>query len=42
MQGHGQPPQAIVDELAPGVSFGADGLPLLPGGGGGGGACCVQ
>jgi len=54
MQGHGQPPQAIVDELAPGLKFDADGLPvmgggggglagLLGGGGGGGdGACCLM
>jgi peroxin-19 len=37
MQGHGQPPQAIVDELAPGLAFDEDGLPVMPAGGGGGG-----
>jgi len=39
MQACGQPPQAIVDDLAPGLAFGEDGLPVLPGGEGG---CCVQ
>jgi len=28
----GQPPQDIIQELAPGVQFGADGMPILPGG----------
>ncbi|KAG7668823.1 hypothetical protein KSW81_003842 [Nannochloris sp. 'desiccata'] len=44
MQQRGQPPQEIIDELAPGVTFGPDGLPNMGGGGGGGGMdpseCC--
>ena len=34
MQQCGQPPQEIVDELAPGMSFGPDGLPSFGGGAG--------
>jgi len=30
MQEHGQPPPDIVQELAPGFSFGSDGTPQLP------------
>jgi peroxin-19 len=41
MQSHGQPPQAIVDQLAPGLAFDGDGLPILPGGGGSGGAAAA-
>lgn len=36
MQAQGQPPQELVDELAPGLTFGEDGMPNLLGGGGGG------
>ena len=36
MQQRGQPPQDIIDELAPGMSFGADGLPKLGGNDGSG------
>lgn len=37
MQQRGQPPQEIIDELAPGMAFGPDGLPTgIPGGGGNG------
>ena len=32
MQQRGQPPQEIIDELAPGMSFGPDGLPDFGGG----------
>ncbi|GAB4813856.1 hypothetical protein N2152v2_000902 [Parachlorella kessleri] len=35
MQQCGQPPQEIVDELAPGMQFDSEGLPRFPGGGGG-------
>lgn len=35
MQQCGQPPQEIVDELAPGMQFGPDGLPSFGGGAGG-------
>ena len=47
MQQRGQPPQEIIDELAPGMSFGPDGLPSFGGGAGGGGPggdpdCCIQ
>ncbi len=35
MQETGQPPADIVKELAPGLEFGPDGLPLLPNMGGG-------
>ena len=38
MQSKGQPPQELVDELAPGLTFGDDGMPNLFGGGSGGGA----
>lgn len=38
MQACGQPPQDIVDELAPGLAFGPDGLPSIGGGEGGPGA----
>ena len=34
MQQCGQPPQEIVDELAPGMQFGPDGLPSFGGGAG--------
>lgn len=37
MQQRGQPPQEIIDELAPGLSFGPDGLPNVGGGDGEGG-----
>lgn len=37
MQSQGQPPQELVDELAPGLTFGEDGMPNLFGGGGSGG-----
>lgn len=44
MQQRGQPPQEIIDELAPGMSCGPDGLPV--GGGGGNlpdpGNCSIQ
>jgi peroxin-19 len=30
MQACGQPPEEIVQDLAPGLAFGADGLPQLP------------
>ena len=30
MQACGQPPDEIVQDLAPGLAFGADGLPQLP------------
>jgi hypothetical protein len=30
MQACGQPPDEIVQDLAPGLSFGEDGLPQLP------------
>lgn len=33
MQECGQPPDEIVQELAPGMAFGSDGLPFLPSGG---------
>ena len=36
MQSRGQPPQELVDELAPGLTFGDDGAPNLFGGTGGG------
>ena len=39
MQACGAPPQAIVDELAPGLAFDEDGTPTL---GGVGDACCVM
>jgi len=44
MQQRGQPPQEIVDELAPGMSFGPDGLPSFDAGGPPGppGECCLQ
>ena len=32
MQECGQPPQELLSALAPGASFGADGMPTLPGG----------
>ena len=38
MQAQGQPPQELVDELAPGLTFGEDGVPNLFGSGNGGGA----
>lgn len=31
MQACGQPPEEIVQDLAPGLAFGEDGLPQLPG-----------
>ena len=31
MQACGSPPKDIVDELAPGLEMGADGLPKMPG-----------
>ena len=37
MQQRGQPPQEIIDELAPGMTFGPDGLPTGLGGAGLGG-----
>ena len=37
MQQCGQPPQEIVDELAPGMQFDSEGLPRFPGGGAGAG-----
>jgi hypothetical protein len=48
MQACGQPPQEIVDELAPGLQFDADGAPQMGPAGGAGGApldpanCAVQ
>ncbi|KDD76935.1 Pex19 family protein [Helicosporidium sp. ATCC 50920] len=42
MQACGQPPQDIVDELAPGLAFGADGLPAMGGEGPGDKGCPVQ
>ncbi len=36
MQACGAPPQEIMAELAPGVTFGADGAPQFPPGGAGG------
>ncbi len=53
MQQCGQPPPDIVTELAPGLEFDTQGLPLLPGMGGGEGdlppqlmkdleQCCIQ
>jgi hypothetical protein len=47
MQQRGQPPQEIIDELAPGMTFGPDGLPNMGGGGGLPGGmdpseCCIQ
>lgn len=42
MQQRGQPPQEIIDELAPGMTFGPDGLPQSPSLPGGDGDCCVQ
>lgn len=49
MQQRGQPPQEIIDELAPGLSFSPEGLPNFGGGGGGSGGvppelgdCCLQ
>lgn len=50
MQACGQPPAEIVEELAPGLRFDADGLPVLPDGaanplaglGGDGTKCCIQ
>ena len=50
MQQRGQPPQEIIDELAPGMTFGPDGLPSMGGSGGQGGLpggmdpseCCIQ
>ena len=41
MQACGAPPPAIVDDLAPGLAFGEDGLPSL-GGRAAGEACCVM
>jgi hypothetical protein len=35
MQQRGQPPQEIIDELAPGMTFGPDGVPTMGGGLGG-------
>ena len=40
MQACGSPPKDIVDELAPGLEMGADGLPKMPGGAAS--ACCIQ
>ena len=49
MQQRGQPPQEIIDELAPGLRFGPDGLPTGLGGGGAGlppgmdpSECCIH
>ena len=47
MQQRGQPPQEIIDELAPGMTFGPDGLPSMAGVGGLPGGvdpseCCIQ
>eukprot|EP00891_Asterochloris_glomerata_P007311 jgi/Astpho2/7311/fgenesh1_pg.00113_%23_106_t len=40
MQACGSPPKDIVDELAPGLEMGADGLPKMPGDAAS--ACCIQ
>ena len=44
MQGCGNPPQEIVDEMSPGLSFDGDGLPNFGGGQGHPdlAKCCVQ
>ena len=42
MQACGQPPQDIVNDLAPGMSFDEDGLPKFGSEAGGGAGCNVQ
>jgi hypothetical protein len=51
MQQRGQPPQEIIDELAPGMTFDAMGVPSMGSGAMGGGGlpggmdpseCCIQ
>jgi peroxin-19 len=42
MQQRGQPPQEIIDELAPGMTFGPDGIPQSSSLPGNDGECCVQ
>ncbi|KAI8922051.1 Pex19 protein [Powellomyces hirtus] len=42
MQECGNPPEEILQELAPGLQIGADGMPNLPGGGPGGQDCNIM